>query len=665
MAVRVEVLAVGQGMCNLIIDETLLEHETIVNFFGIVDCGSEGNLCTTNKSIIINYIYGFMRDRAMTSGEKVDYYIDFLMFSHADADHINFIHDIVENMRYPDRDIPRRYSKTRSAIEWYQEHTEIESSSANKKDIRTARISYDKVGDKFILSKYQDKLVSENSTKVFPFRLTSHRTLDKDSIPIDATLDISGSFPFFLETGVTKIKYINLAGKLITHKIEILIPHKIDITMNRNIASCKFTVFIQEEGVTHRGDIINYTTKKQYYSETIELLTALYNNISEMKDNMGLSDKFCELICKTIEIFTNQFEILSADYSKTSAFNLDSDYISTFIEENKESCIIEYFLLGGRVDFDGMPLTEMKERDDRQIAIDTRYLCNELSNNKISNLNRTQMQFPFPLANIILGIMSYKDHDLDFYYCSDTVSPPDENDCSLICSVEDNGQPVALLMGDATYNTFSYINEYHIKGKTVIFNPNPVVMTAPHHGATHTSINKDGIIHLDNFVASILPQSIIISSGYRNEFGHPGNTVMQYFYDQMKSKEIVGNHAFFLNSTDNKPQEVKQGELILSNEEVKTRDTVIRVTNLPLYNTAGSLYEIIQLRYVDYRISLEDGIIIRDAFGDQDDIIKDYEQTGRWYDIRFLNENSSHTLKTINIINMKNETYFHEFINEQ
>lgn len=661
MAVRVEVLAVGQGMCNLIIDE----EDNKINFFGIVDCGSEGGLSKKNEEFLIKYIQRHMRDRAMTRVEEVDYYLDFLMFSHADADHINFLCPIMSNMRYPDREVPMRSTKSRGI--WYQENMTTEEIPGIRKDMRFARKNFIKNKTAYTLESYTDYFSSDNITAGSLYCLSSDRELDEYKTPIMTILKITGSFPFSSNESETKIIY-HYMEEIKTHMIKITVSDFF-LEMFRFEKEYMFNVKIISTKESHTFRRTNFTSTKTYYKETIELLMGLRNHIPSMKEKMKLSNNYIVTSCEWIDKIIIDFSIVTDYYSEnTTAFDLDVDKIDAFIKENKETCIIENFILGGIRNYDGKLLTEYKK--DTELAEETRNFCQGLSKVQISNLNRTEQEVPIQAKNIKLKIMSYKYEDLDFYKSSEQIPPPSENDCSLICSVEDRGHPVALLMGDATHKTFSYINDYHRKKKPVIFNPIPVAMTAPHHGATKTSYNKSnerGLFELKELVNLLSPQSIIISSGYRNDFGHPGRTIINYFYTYLKGKVTAYKHEFFFNRTDDEHKVKKGTKETISANVIKDKNTLIGITDLPLYNTAGSTSgEVPQLRYVSYEISISDKIILKPAFEDQDDlIIQDLRITNRPYEHLDLPNNPPATLETVNIINMKNESYFPTFLNEQ
>jgi competence protein ComEC len=93
---------------------------------------------------------------------------------------------------------------------------------------------------------------------------------------------------------------------------------------------------------------------------------------------------------------------------------------------------------------------------------------------------------------------------------------PSENDNSCVLKIQAQ-QGIALLTGDIEAEAESWLVEtYKDKLKAD-------VLVAPHHGSQTSSTAT--------FLQAVKPDTVLIPAGYRNQFGHPHEEVLQRYKD--------------------------------------------------------------------------------------------------------------------------------------
>lgn len=99
---------------------------------------------------------------------------------------------------------------------------------------------------------------------------------------------------------------------------------------------------------------------------------------------------------------------------------------------------------------------------------------------------------------------------------ADTSIKPHDNELSCVLRISTGDQHV-LLAGDIEKNSEQRLLENHAEQL------NTSLLVVPHHGSTSSSSVA--------FVAAVLPDYAVFTSGYRNRFGHPKPEVLQRYAD--------------------------------------------------------------------------------------------------------------------------------------
>jgi competence protein ComEC len=128
-----------------------------------------------------------------------------------------------------------------------------------------------------------------------------------------------------------------------------------------------------------------------------------------------------------------------------------------------------------------------------------------------------------------------------------------ENDNSCVLKIESK-QGTVLLTSDIEASAENWLLETYGK------NLKAKVLIAPHHGSKTSSTFE--------FIKAVQPDYILISAGYRNQFGHPHPDVLQR-YEQIKEK--------WLNTAD-------KGAITLSTKEGSLQVQAMRDTDSKYWN---------------------------------------------------------------------------------
>jgi hypothetical protein len=552
MAVYTEVLAVGQGMCNLLFDATQTPDGDFkdVKFLALIDCGY-GQINEKCQDIVIKKIKCFMSLRAAYAKKHnpdcppdLDYYLDILVISHSDSDHIDMLPDLLKDLHYlcvkhdPIKRLKFKYfcdyniGLTQRAKLYYtdEEHPKIACAAAeqsiyfNDEKSMDTMLSIEQEG-RIVFKKFLIK----NSQNSFPWIILNLDVnfiflgIEGDNIDLSLRQSEQDNSEFNLEF------YINQIEK--SYKEKFKVPQEIDLSVIGSLLEC-----LTEE--VH--EILKNEDPK-----------CLQNVIKEMK--------CCEILWNEAVENYKEVPVNICDINGFDEFEL-----AFFPETGAGKICIDKFAWGGRFTVsgtdllgEGAPITRLASKVIKILSDVSGKDCIEFENRKGDVIELSDTEIMFYYYNYYID-KKIDDSDFDYKGKKTThgifsqIKKFKANSPSVFCSFFINNKVYAVFSGDITYESIEWILENSTDHDHY---SKPAVMTAPHHGSIITAVknleDKDSEKRWNIFFAGIDPENIIVSAAYNSKHGHPHRLFMQIcaqFY--LRRKKDIPKHYDFFNSQD-------------------------------------------------------------------------------------------------------------------
>lgn len=518
--VEIEILAVGQGSCNVVkgIDTT---QSNKLEYLAILDAGSE-HLGDPDAIETGNQLISYMRQRALAMGTDAttDYYADLLLISHSDKDHYSIIHGITYNK---------------------PPHTAV--TSRGRKKVKPA------IKNRSILRNETDEDEYETSNN-YAFEIYESKVLIDNYAYIYHTDTQLG--PFFYEKSI----YANL---------ETIPRYICEIFIINRTYTLTFSVFSTPQAGTEfcfSHGSVDITAELKQSGEDIEVkIGADIYTLKNAKMPTDIAQLSLLLNSRGFEKvdseFASFFLMLSQMHNNIDTFAVLPSYqvnLSTIYKE------LGYSAYGGMdmavvnsVEF-GEVITSVAKDEPPNVA----FLVAKKKD--IPPLRPTSLFLEFlhkPAGKCEFYKSKYKEDggtnntDFDKYF---------RNINSIITIVGLQGIGSKFIFpGDATVQNLWY-NAKHNGGILKGSGNNYFVL--PHHGAYRTTYGKvcsspsqGSHSVLKQFLNCVEPGHIYVSAGYQSSFGHPNvwtlNKCASFFEDHdLKS---VDEHAVYYNKTNEKP----------------------------------------------------------------------------------------------------------------
>lgn len=516
MSDRVElyVLAVGQGSCNLV---ATYDGNRMLKL-DLIDCGSMGGkISSETLQNQMEFIRKLMRNRASNmKKESVEYYLDHLIISHADADHIN----LLRSNYFLNGLIPKN---TRNDLAYFL------FPDANHKVL----------GGKEVLLTYKKEC---GGLELYTYRIDlSNEGIDRDQV-VDAELVLE--WRYREEGGI-----FNKFGENICYQFfdenqcaSVFVFFKGDSQDELHLEkmTCKIEdanyIYVFETAASVWGfySIAKQTSKEHKASLSVEsrdeeaMLEWMKSVLELREDNTILN--FIEKARSEVKDIQDVTAILNLEYAKS---------ILEHGEREEGNCIINEVIIGGL----SRAAKENKAGTDA-ILIELRKY-NDYGVIYMETTGNRQLD-----ETTYLQKLRQDDYRKALKGCRWTC---DENSGSITYSAKFFDQWI-VLPGDATGDTMWYfVNElWHDQNV-----PKGAWMTAPHHGADVSTFSKTfdrGNRLLDAYLKKIKPRGIIISAGYGNRYGHPHKAFLETA-QQYTAESQAGENCLICSSGQGNPWE--------------------------------------------------------------------------------------------------------------
>lgn len=547
MSERVElyVLAVGQGSCNLV---AFYDGDNLLSL-DLIDCGRlSGKMTNEDLEKQMQFLREKMEERARLL-EDVQYALDHLIITHADADHINlltsrwFLKDLIPNPNGMQNTVKEvacadfleecgpllenesvyiYYSATpqEEAIQYYLQVDWEES-----EDVSIGMelcIRWLGTGDETILDQEVSAIVYNGvweSTNV--------------QVNVEAGWkEADGSYcikSFRCKTTVSESK-VYLEGALAEEVFQVQFRIKRSEERSEEWPEewpeeiCGEITFAEEEDIFQMLEEI-----AQWIEEISKEVPGIFLEVAEH----FLVD--LKQVIEYAELWGNILDVLNAENA------------------------LEYF-------------EEEQEKAVGMLAIGTIYmggLSRELRENRASVRKKLNVLASYSAQDIIYmqGDWAEEQDDSSFLLqklpCCGTITGEegqqnyqieDENASSIAYLKKMHDDFIIMLPGDATGDTMWYFKNCIWPQRGV---PKGVWMTAPHHGADVSTFSKTfdrGNRLLDAYLEEIEPNGIIISAGYNNRYGHPHKAFLETA-QQYTAESQAGENCLICSSGQGNPWE--------------------------------------------------------------------------------------------------------------
>lgn len=482
--VELNVLAVGQGSCNLVAiynaDDKLVQLD-------LIDCGRRGGkIDSATLNAQMELIREQMQARAETADVAVKYYLDHLIISHADADHINLLTSsyLLKGL------IPKKIEK---------EFASFTFSNADYEILLGKYVLLERKNEVMQIQTYTYKIDLSSAWNDFAQTVDAEFTLRWSCYPnMEQAILWVGSeiyYDFFDQEQYISMYMVfrwNLRDELVLKEITCEIEYEDYVDTFETYYLTKFLSKLTR--TSKNGDP--------------------YGNINCMQDNL---DEMLQWMMSYLDL--NKQEIILSFIRKTTAEVDSLQGIHTVLdlecamsilgddEKEEGNCIIEEIIMGGL----SSGSTENKKTVN---AILNKLGCYNdygvIYMEKSGNLQQEETIYLQKLPRCGTYGENLELHD----------EIRDENAGSITYSAKVFDQWI-VLPGDATGDTMWYFLHSLWSDETV---PKGAWMAAPHHGSNVTTISKvfmpDHTL-LEEYLGNIEPSEIIVSAGYENSFGHP------------------------------------------------------------------------------------------------------------------------------------------------
>lgn len=537
MSERVElhVLAVGQGSCNLV---AFYDENGQMVRLDLVDCGSRGGeISSETVQNQMALIRDLMEERAKRLPENVSYYLDNVVLSHKDLDHINLltsdyllkdlvsakknlcpvclVRDIFDYCYIPGiQNVPVSISDNLGTGEcvlfefgFCKEFNAFEEYSMEVK----VSLPWIIDGNNYIL----------DSRKATESIATKCRNLF-----LEGEFYVMACFKEH-QLGVIQCELGSLTIFLHCREISRLITIEAGFNLVTRKTNIGLTIAEEEE------------EKEEEEEESKKEAEIWYSEAELSIESEQGADEVIEWIENTIKQGLEQYGeqaptaaamVKDVILNNLKEFSTMASYIINFKPKkergpirNGDLCAIETVYVGGgnRYSISAKNILEnLEEFALKPIQYMKGMHCEIGSLNGTVHLGVLPPGSVLPRNKIKLTVVN------------------DENSCSICYAAYLDGKCVCMLPGDFTVNSMWFYSNNLMKA---MLKPQQMVMTAPHHGAFNGK--KDGY---EKFFSDLLPNMMIVSAGYNNRYRHPRmdyiETVSAIMGKQIKIHGlIVGN----------------------------------------------------------------------------------------------------------------------------
>lgn len=496
MSERVElyVLAVGQGSCNLVAFYD--ENEQMVQL-DLIDCGRRGGkILSEVLQNQMDFIRQQMQNRALALPEdSVAYYLDHLIISHADADHIN----LLTSKYFLNGLTPENQKKDFASFLFQDERYGV---LVGKEGVLEWRKPF-------------------QNTSYYTYRIDLSFEWNGSEQVIDAELILEWSYNQEKNQEKIVIDRSKICYDFFDQKQCASVYVLFKWNTNQELYLCSINCEIEYEDQIIQFESYFIQKKNEYHTKITQTLK---NGVSKwMNDNKDDMEEMLQFMADVLELEEGNTILVFIEEAIVNVVSigdihnvLDVDYAKSILnpdEGEKGNCIIKEVIMGG--------LSNGIEENKKTV--------NTILN-KLGGYNSDGVMYMETTGNIQVGVASYLQklprygtyeyrQNREFFLVP-LCDISDENSGSITYSAKVFDQWI-VLPGDATGDTMWYfVNELWDDQNM----PKGAYMTAPHHGSNVTTITKvfgDEDDLLEGYLRTVEPNEIIISAGYENNFGHP------------------------------------------------------------------------------------------------------------------------------------------------
>lgn len=516
------ILGVGQGACNVIqvFDYELCDpvNKKLV-CLGIVDCGSLTN--GTLKDETLTFIKMCMKKRAIEKKDleyKLDYYLDFLIVTHQDKDHISWLESLFKDVSFPPS-LRRMYKDSYTKMEYISSDltrwcsvaysgspgTERLYSGTCKEEIVYRSSGFIRMGEVLLTS----KIVLKNNDMVeksCKFKGNLSKKL------IYSFLDKNDAYNL-------KIRIVdgNPTGKCFVYSADI----SVHISKNQGGEQCYTLTILCDKKSYEETDYIIET-------EIREIVTSTLSKVKRFLKKTEIEAEKQQSMCNFLDALEDAVNEQMDSNSPILVFQTPKDVEAYIDKKIGLTGIIDYLVYGGEYDPDNW---SEAERSDKKKSSDLRqrvyYTISPLALNETRPYGIQEVS-QLGFAGVTVKMFPYTDE-----YLKSLTNRA--NSTSVMSSVVLQPYDSSVFFpGDATWeNMVNFLNSKEKEGFKF-----PELMTAPHHGAASTAIYEGSLNTMKSFLKYLYPIRIIVSAGFDNSYNHPYSSVMEY-YDQLVLKSPV------------------------------------------------------------------------------------------------------------------------------
>jgi beta-lactamase superfamily II metal-dependent hydrolase len=584
--VEVELLAVGQGSCNVV---KVTDEAELLIYLAILNAGGDKSRSSPPVVDSQEKLLEYMRLRAQTvTYMDVDYFANLMVISHSDHDHYSIMENIlrlvntpkvieteetVKVVKIPETEtctdkLPLNEDEERDNFACI--HYAINNINAEGQMIPQYvylfQADYECGRDIFRLKTFNNPIVGSPYSEVL---CCGTEPFGSDNIGIrhvtcsminDCTYEVN-FFPHLVYT-YNEIKY--KWTKIIIHSSHegCFVDHWYTevIEEDEKMGAVEEQPEISE--VTYNHVRINIEAKPFYIEPNII-------GILDILERVVACDKEWQVVFESIKIFYGEMKgvinYTGRRYGEdfyVVPMNADQvvENINSYADKENEAADSQ------TIAFDAVVTSISKERNGKHPATVSTIIGKSRAHSELSGI---EVRTPYkpgtkdPILRItLLGVP--EGEDAEFYLTNNARitqnDPPDRyfrNFNSIISTVSINERgPRFVFPGDATVHNLYYNmknSDNYLSGR------GSDIFTLPHHGAyTSNKGNKtdeDGAVSNEGiflkFIKMVNPGAIVISAGYINTHGHPTRFVMDECLKYLRNKVQIGENYVFFNQNNN------------------------------------------------------------------------------------------------------------------
>lgn len=533
MSERVElyVLAVGQGSCNLV---AVYDEEDHIVLLDLVDCGRiGGGMEQQDLSGQMDFIHQMMKKRAETlKVPDLQYYLDHLIISHADGDHINLLTE-----KYFLKGLipaPDAVEGVVIAFSYGEVYPECDPELHEQPIL--LEISCGRQGEYIVLYTLERDCEQEDGTIVnleicINWNVRSIEDYELNTEISAITCDYMGEDGFY--HGYIEYGWYIIDSDCLCKMAEFMC----------NIENDQYSIRLEGEqkedfaGVLFRCTIESVETKELCNSSEKEV-----ENVQEDVEEI-MSWLYAFLEGQGLEDFSREWHIIEyifgiiipcmmsfGDFIETLTVQVADSILKSEKMQGIGTCCIEKIYMGG--------LASLSSGSKKK-SVNT--ILKKLGSYSPEAINYMEEDVIEENQNQIIFLAKLPPKGLTNQQKNYMIN--DENSCSITYLLAIDDEWRLMLPGDATGDTMWHFcnkvwGQYNV--------PEGVWMTAPHHGSSVTGVSQvfqpeESL--LEQYLGTIQPQGMIISAGYQNVHGHPHNdflTVAEiYMLKANESKHVL------------------------------------------------------------------------------------------------------------------------------